>query len=137
MLADGLGRARAGICAVESVGAKLADGSFRIDQTVDIDGARRGRVWIIRRLDDHHYSATLTDASGPVRAEAFGNVFHLRYRMKGKFGVVMEQWLYLQADGRTVLNEAVVSAFGVAVARISELITRDGPPVSAVPAAMP
>ncbi|MEO7027378.1 MAG: DUF3833 family protein [Caulobacteraceae bacterium] len=121
--------------AVESFGAKLADGSFRLDQTVNIDGAKRNRIWIIRRLDNHHYTATLTDASGLVRAETYGNIFHLKYRMKGKLGVAMEQWLYLQADGRTVLNEAVVSAFGISVARVSELITRDGPPVGVVPAA--
>lgn len=116
---------------VESSGATLADGSFRLDQTVDIDGARRDRVWIIRRIDDHHYTATLTDASGLVRAEVDGNIFHLKYSMKGRLGVIMEQWLYLQADGRTVLNEAVVRAFGVAVVHISELITRDGAPVGA------
>ncbi len=115
--------------AVESAGAPMSDGAFRLDQTVRIDGGSRRRTWIIRRLGEHRYTAALTDASGPVRAEAYGNLFHLRYGLKGMPGAVMEQWIYLQPDGGAALNEAVVRVLGVTVARIAEVIIRDGPPV--------
>jgi hypothetical protein len=111
---------------VEGAGRTEPDGSFRLDQTVRW-GKRHGgpRTWTLRRLDEHRYDGTLTDASGPVRAQAYGRLFHLRYPMKGAPGLSMEQWLYLQEDGRTVLNEATVTLLGVVVARLSERITRE------------
>ncbi len=111
---------------VEGTGLALPDGSFRLDQSVTFDqDAPQTRTWIMRQLDSHHYTATLTDASGAVEAEAYGNLFHLRYPMKTPFGGQMEQWMYLQPDGRTVVNQATVSVFGVVVAHISERITHD------------
>ncbi len=111
---------------VKGFGQTLPDGSFRLDQSITFDqNTPRMRTWVLRRLDAHHYTATLTDASGAVQGEAYGDLFHLRYPMKTPFGGEMEQWMYLQADGRTVMNEATVRVFGVVVAHLSELITRD------------
>lgn len=85
------------------------------------------RTWTLTRIDDHRYTGSLTDASGPIYAEAYGNLFHLVYPMADPPFGRMEQWLYLQPDGRTVLNEATVSILGVTAARLSERITRTGP----------
>lgn len=110
---------------VEGSGEELADGSFRLVQTITMDGEQpTTRTWLLRRLDAHRYSGTLTDASGPVEGEAYGNLFHLRYPMRSPTGGAMEQWLYLQPDGITVLNEARVSVWGFTVARVSERISR-------------
>jgi hypothetical protein len=70
-------------------------------------------------------TATLTDASGVVKGETYGDLFHLRYPMKTPVGGHMEQWLYLQPDGHTVMNEATVRLFGVVVAHLSERITHE------------
>lgn len=111
---------------VEGLGRALPDGSFRLDQTVVFEGKTpETRTWSMQRLDAHRYTATLTDASGTVHAEAYGNLFHLRYPMKTPFGGEMEQWLYLQPDGRTVMNEATVRVFGIVAAHLSEQIVRD------------
>jgi hypothetical protein len=113
---------------VAGTGLSLPDGSFGLDQRVSFDDdPTRTRRWVLQRLNAHDYGGTLTDASGPVTGEAYGNLFHLRYAMKTPFGGEMEQWLYLQPDGRTVMNEATVSVFGVVVARLSERITRETP----------
>ena len=113
---------------VESRGETLADGDFRLEQTISVDGQpSRTRTWTLRRTSPHGYTATLTDASGPVRGEAYGNLFHITYRTKSPAGGSMEQWLYLQPDGRTVLNEATVRIAGVVVGRLSERISRDQP----------
>lgn len=111
---------------VEGFGQVLPDGSLRLDQSVTFDQNKpEMRTWVMRRLDAHRYMATLTDASGAVDAEAYGNLFHLRYPMKTPFGGQMEQWMYLQPDGRTVMNVATVRVFGVAVAHVAERITHD------------
>ena len=68
-------------------------------------------------------TATLSHASGDVDAEVTGNLFHLRYRIRQP-RVYMEQWLYLQPGGRTVLNQAEVTVLGIPYAGLSETITR-------------
>ena len=111
---------------VEGQGTALPDGRFRLDQTVTFENkVPETRTWVMRRLNAHRYAATLTDASGEVEGEAYGDLFHLRYPMRTPFGGRMEQWLYLQPDGRTVMNEATVRVLGVVAARLSERITRE------------
>ncbi len=113
---------------VTGTGDVLPDATLRLAQDITFDhDPPTHRTWLLRRLDDHHYAGTLTDASGPVRAEAYGPLFHLRYPMKSPFAGTMEQWLYLQPDGRTVVNEATVRVLGVVVAHLSERITRETP----------
>ena len=111
---------------VSGAGVRLSDGALRLDQTTVSEGKSDPRRWLIRKVDAHRYEASLTDAAGPVRGEAYGNLLHLKYAAKGKPGVTVEQWLYLQPDGRTVLNEDVMSAFGIVLFRLSELITHEG-----------
>ncbi len=117
--------------AVHGLGQTEPDGTFRLDQVVTFDDGRVvKRTWTLRKLPGNRYRADLTDAQGEVRGEVHGRLLHLRYALKGKPGVTMEQRLYLQPDGRTVLNESIVRAFGVTVLRLSELITRDGPAIA-------
>ena len=112
---------------VEGHGRLLPDGDLRLEQSVTFEGERaHTRTWVMSRLDAHHYTATLTDASGPVDLDAYGNLLHLSYSLKGVALGRMEQWLYLQPDGRTVVNEAVVRVAGLPVRRLSERITNLG-----------
>jgi hypothetical protein len=111
---------------VEGLGQMLPDGSFRLQQSLTFGGdAPEMRTWMMRRLDAHHYTASLTDASGAVEGEAYGNLFHLRYPMQTPFGGWMEQWLYLQPDGRTVMNQATIRVFGLTMAHLSERISHE------------
>ena len=109
---------------VDGVGETAADGSFHLAQTVRWgDGHATRREWVMRADGPQRYRATLTDAKGPVQGDVRGNVFHLRYRMAAP-DVMMEQYLYLQADGQSVLNTAMVTAMGLPVAHLSEQIVR-------------
>ena len=115
---------------VIGVGRSDGNGTFRLDQTVTYDdGTTEKRTWLLHR-NGNQYSATLSDASGAVDGEVSGNVFRLRYLLRQP-AVYMDQRLYLQSDGRTVLNIATVSVLGVPWARLSERITRPDsePPV--------
>lgn len=111
---------------VTGTGSVEANGDFRLEQDVKYDdGETESRTWHLRRSGPHSYAGTLTDASGDVNGETDGNVFRLRYLLRQP-AVYMEQQLYLQPDGRTVLNVATVSILGVPWARLSETITRQG-----------
>ena len=113
---------------VTGVGTMLEGGQFRLDQTVTFDvGKPEHRTWIMTRIDQHHYTASLTDASGPVRAEAYGNLFHVLYSMKSPVGGQFEEWMYLQPDGRTVMNESTIFVVGLVAAHFAEQIVHDGP----------
>ena len=110
---------------VEGEGQVLPDGALRLVQQVTLgDDPPQTRTWVLRRIDAHRLTATLTDASGPVEAEAYGDVVHLRYAMSSPTFGRMEQWMYLQPDGRTVVNEATIRVLGIVVAHLSERITR-------------
>lgn len=99
-------------------------GTFVLDQTITYaDGVVERRSFRMRRVSEHGYTGRLTGASGPVSARAEGNSFHLRYTIR-KPAVTMEQWIYLQPDGRTSLNRATVRIVGIPVARLSETIER-------------
>lgn len=110
---------------VEGAGHMQADGTFRLDQQVTYgDNTVETRFWILRRVDASRYTATLSDAKGDVSAEVVGNPFHLRYLVRQP-AVYVEQWLYLQPDGRSVDNRMQVTVLGVPWARLSETITRE------------
>ena len=109
---------------VEGRGRTEPDGTFRLEQDITYgDGSVDRRVWLLRRTDSTHFAGALSDASGDVTADVRGNRFHLRYLIRHP-AVYMEQWLYLQADGRTVQNLAQVTVLGIPWARLSETITR-------------
>jgi hypothetical protein len=83
----------------------------------------------IRRLELRPTSATtltgsLTpDAIGPVRGSASANELKLAYSMKG--GLAALQTLALQQGGRVLLNHVIIKKFGLTVATIDEVITKD------------
>ncbi|MEO6103400.1 MAG: DUF3833 family protein [Pseudoxanthomonas sp.] len=109
---------------VASSGHQGRDGQFVLEQEIRfIDGEVQRRSFRIRRVDAHTYTGSLSGAAGPVTARADGNSFHLRYQMSKASS--MEQWLYLQPDGRTALNRATVRVLGLPVAHLSETIRRE------------
>ncbi|MEO7367728.1 MAG: DUF3833 family protein [Gemmatimonadaceae bacterium] len=109
---------------VTGFGKPAADGTFILDQTITYaDGGKDTRSFRIRRANEHDYVGTLTGITGPVRARAEGNSFHIQYTIR-KPAVTIEQWIYLQRDRRTALNRATVRVLGIPVAHLSETITR-------------
>ncbi|MGI8956959.1 MAG: DUF3833 family protein [Chthoniobacterales bacterium] len=86
------------------------------------------RSWRIRRLDSHHYEATANDIIGTVQGEAYGNVFHWSFTLALSPGnplanVRMTQWMYLEPDGKTMVNHSTIRKFGVVVAQVTEQFT--------------
>lgn len=111
---------------VQSTG-RIESDAIRVDQVIRYgDGKVERRNWQLRRVGPGRYEGALSDAAGPVRADARGSTLRLRYLLRHP-AITMEQWLYLQPDGRTLLNEGTVRAFGIVVARLSEQIVRADP----------
>ena len=94
------------------------------------DGKAQHRSWRIRRIDAHHYEATANDMVGTVRGQAYGNVFHWSFTLALAPGnpfanVRMSQWMYLQPDGRTMINHTTIRKFGIVVAQVTEQFRRE------------
>lgn len=104
---------------------------FHFEQDIVFEkGKQQHRSWLIHRIDAHHYSATGTGIVGTARGEAYGNAFHLEFTLALASGnpllrVHMSQWMYLQRDGRTMINCDTLTKAGVVVARITEQFTKD------------
>ena len=106
-------------------GVLVLDQDFTYD-----DGHQQQRHWRIRRVDAHRFEATANDVVGTGTGEAYGNAFRWEYTVALKpgnplFNVRLKQWMYLQTDGRTMLNRGTVRALGVEVAQISEEFSHD------------
>ena len=108
---------------VTSNGSKQPDGTFRLDQTVTFEGETpQARFWILTTISENQYSATLSDAAGPVKGFTSGSHLSLQYRVKGP--LVMHQELELSPDGKTIDNVGVITLLGIPVGRLHETITR-------------
>ena len=108
---------------VKSHGYDQADGTFRLDQTVTFQGEpSQERSWILKTIRQNHYTATLSDAAGPVTGLTDGSRLLLEYRVKGP--LVMHQTLELMPDGKTIDNVGKVTLLGIPVGRLHETIIR-------------
>ena len=88
------------------------------------------RSWLIRRLDEHHYSATGTGIVGVALGEAYGNVFHLNFTLDALPGnplghLHMSQWMYLQTDGVNMVNRDTLTKADVILTEITEQFRKD------------
>ncbi|GHA72739.1 DUF3833 family protein [Cognatilysobacter bugurensis] len=107
---------------VESMGRLRPDGVFVLEQTIDIAGRpTEARTWRMRQTGPSKYSATLSDAAGPVEARVDGATMTLRYPLT-RWGLSMHQRLKLADDGRTVANRGRIKFFGVPVGELRETI---------------
>ena len=107
---------------VTSQGGMVGD-NFQLDQQIRIEGkAPRKRQWIMRPDGKGGWTASLTDATGPVEMVRQGHALRIRYEMKN--GVKVEQSLR-QFDERTIYNRMRFTRFGLTLARIEERIVKD------------
>lgn len=107
---------------VENYGQRLADGTFRLDQTVRFrEKPAARRHWILTTVRPGAYTGTLSDAAGGVTGHTVGSRLLLRYRLKGP--LVMHQTLELMPDG-TIDNIGRITLFGIPVGRLRETIIK-------------
>jgi hypothetical protein len=96
-----------------------------LEQDLTMGQKRQHRSWRIRRLDAHHFQATANDIVGTAGGEAYGNAFHWSFTLALSPGnplanVTMSQWMYLQPDGRTLINHTTIRKLGFVVAQVTE-----------------
>lgn len=113
-----------------AVGQRESDALVLQQHFTFADGRTQDRGWRVRRLDAHRYEATANDVIGTARGEVFGATFHWRYTVALAPGnplshVVLEQWMTLLPDRRTVLNRGIIRKWGLRVGSVSEVFRRE------------
>jgi hypothetical protein len=83
------------------------------------------------REDPHRYTAIGTGIIGTAHGQRDGNTFHLQFTLDAAPGnpfghVRMSQWMYLQEDGRTLVNRDTITKGGIILTEITELFHKDG-----------
>ena len=105
---------------------RLVGGELRMEQDLFMGSKpRQHRSWRMRRIDAHHFEATANDMVGTAHGEAWGNMFTWSFTLALKpgnplFNVAMTQHMYLQPDGKTMINRDRVTKFGIFVAGVTE-----------------
>lgn len=112
---------------------RVVNGEVRMEQDLFVQGSpRQHRSWRMRRLDTRRFEATANDIVGTARGVATGNHFHWTFTLALKpgnplFNVRMTQDMYLQPDGRTMINRTRIRKLGVLVAQVTEQFRRVAP----------
>ena len=110
---------------------RMVGGVLHMEQDLYIGTRPRShRSWRMRRIDAHHFTATANDVVGTARGVASGNAFFWSFTLALKPGnplcnVRMTQRMYLQPDGRTMINRDTIRKFGIAVAGVTEQFRKD------------
>ena len=107
---------------VASIGTIQRDGRLSLTQEVKFAGkAVQSRSWVMWRTSPGRYSATLTEAAGPVVARVEGSRLTLRYPLN-RWGLVMYQTLDLTSDRKTLVNSGSIRFLGIHVGQLRETI---------------
>lgn len=93
------------------------------------DGTTQQRIWHLKYLGDGHYTGRADDVVGQAHGQTAGNAFHWNYVLAlpvdGKvWNVNMDDWMYLM-DGRTMLNRAAMSKFGIHLGDVTLSFTKE------------
>lgn len=88
------------------------------------------RSWRLKKTGPHTYEGSANDIIGTVRGEAHGNVFHWSFLLTLSSGnpfsnIRMSQWMYLQPDGKTMLNHTTITKVGIVVSQVTEQFAKE------------
>lgn len=86
-------------------------------------GEVKTRQWQIRKVDEHNYIATASDAVGEAKIELYGNAMRWDYQLKVPVGgseyvFSFDDWMW-QIDPNAMLNRAKMKKFGITVSELT------------------
>jgi len=110
------------------------DGSLTLVQRVEDEGKpARQRRWRVREAGPGHWTATMSEAVGPVTIDLVGDRYRFRFKMKGN--VAVEQWLAPLPGARAARTITKARKFGMTVMTSEGTVMKNGS--SAMPKARP
>jgi len=105
------------------VGRLEPDGSLSLVQRVDDEGKPPlERRWRVREVAPGHWTATMSQAVGPVAIDQVGNRFRFRFTMVGHLNV--EQWLTPLPGATSARTVTKIRKFGLPVATTEGIVRK-------------
>ncbi|SDN10631.1 DUF3833 domain-containing protein [Vreelandella arcis] len=107
-----------------TIEGRVDDDTLILDEDfVFADGETDRRVWRFERVDEHHWIGSANDVEGSVEAHQYGHAFHMNYPLDidigdRTIGFTMNDWMYLQSDGR-LINRTAMQKFGLTLGEIT------------------
>lgn len=99
------------------------DGALTLVQKVKDEGKpTHERRWTVRRSGAEKFTASMSEAVGPVTIDRVGPQYRFRFKMKGNLQV--EQMLTPEAGGRSAKSAIKVRRMGVVVATTNGTIRK-------------
>jgi hypothetical protein len=99
------------------------DGSLTLVQRVDDEGkAPHDRRWRVRQTAPDQFTATMSDAIGPVTIDRVGDRYRFRFRLQGNLSA--EQMLTPLPGGRAALSNIKVKRMGFTVATTDGIVRK-------------
>ena len=105
------------------------------DFTYD-DGETEQRTWVLNKVSENRYVGTAGNVVGQAVIETAGNAMNLRYTFDLKAGdrtyrVDFDDWMFLQPDGKRMINRATVSKFGIRVGEVTVFFDKSADAIQA------
>ncbi|GGQ18519.1 hypothetical protein GCM10009411_18600 [Shewanella litoralis] len=94
------------------------------------DGEKQTRVWTIIDKGNGQYQGTANDILGIAQGESRGSALRWRYDMLlpvdgSEYEVHFDDWMFL-VDPNTIINKSDIIKFGVTVAQVTLVISKQG-----------
>jgi uncharacterized protein DUF3833 len=99
------------------------DGSLTLVQRVEDEGkVPHDRRWHVRQTAPDRFSASMSEAVGPVTIERVGDRYRFRFKLKGDLSA--EQLLTPLPGGRSALSNTKVKHLGITVATTDAIVRK-------------
>ncbi|MAZ80620.1 MAG: hypothetical protein CMP18_02420 [Rickettsiales bacterium] len=87
------------------------------------DNKKDHRVWTIKMIDDHNFSATAHDVVGIAHGKQYGNAVKMQYILTiavddKKYDIKIDDWMYL-IDNKSLINVSDMKKFGFKVGSLA------------------
>lgn len=110
---------------VSTFGTRQSNGDMVLEQEVTIgDQPTRYRTWRLRETSPGRFTGTISDAADDLSGTLSGNTLTLTYTMDNHLGV--HQVITVNPGGQSAQNVMRIRRFGITVARLREVIRREG-----------
>ena len=97
------------------------------------DESREQRVWRLRKTGANTWAGTAASVVGEAVGEVRGDAFNWRYTIDlqtpdGPLRASFDDWMWLQADGNTLINRAYMSKYGFDIGEVIIFFQKDAGP---------
>jgi hypothetical protein len=106
-----------------TINGQIENNQLTLDESfVYDDGSTEERIWVITRIDKHHYIGNANDVVGQAKGETYGSALQWQYQMDleidgSDWRVHFNDWMFL-LDQNTLVNKAIVTKLGIKLGEV-------------------